>query len=320
MPRPFRPRTDVHPRFRGHRDQRRGAHSDPPADRAAGHAPPRLARRPVAVPLDLHVHSTFSDGTFAPEDLVAHASALGLDALAIADHDCVDGVPAALDAASEHGLLLVPAVELSCSWRGHDVHVLGYFVDHTDAAFRRRLDLLRDARRERAARIVSSLEHAGYDVSLDEVMRLAEDGSVGRTHVARALLERGHVGTVAEAFERFLARDRPFYVPKAETEPAEAVATILAGRGLPVLAHPGVTRVDDLIPDLVAAGLRGLEAYHGDHTPQDRTRYAAMAAAGGLLVTGGSDYHGPGFPNPPMGETHVPDEVLPALLAAAGLA
>lgn len=272
------------------------------------------------MPLDLHVHSTFSDGTFAPEDLVAHASALGLDALAIADHDCVDGIPPALDAASELGLFLIPAVELSCSWQGHDVHVLGYFVDHTDPAFRERLDLLRDARSRRARQIVASLESAGYEVTFDDVMRIAEDGSVGRSHIARALLERGHVTTVREAFERFLARDRPFYIPKDETAPSEAVTTILEGHGVPVLAHPGVTRVDGLIPELVAAGLRGLEAYHGDHTPQDRERYAAMAADLGLLVTGGSDYHGPGFPNPGMGQTHVPAEVLPALLAAAGRA
>lgn len=267
--------------------------------------------------LDLHVHSTFSDGTFAPEDLVARAAALRLRALAIADHDCVDGVPAALDAGDELGVLVIPAVELSCSWRGHDVHMLGYFVDHTDELLHTRLSALRDARVARAHTIVEAMGDAGFDLDIDEVMALSDDGAVGRTHVARVLAKRGHADSVADAFERYLGRGRPFYFPKPDAEPVSAVRTILEARGLPVLAHPGVTSVDPLIPELIDVGLRGLEAYHGDHTREMRERYVRMAADLGLLVTGGSDYHGPGFPNPELGSTDVPDDLLEPLLAAA---
>lgn len=268
--------------------------------------------------LDLHVHSTYSDGTFAPEDLVARAAALRLTALAVADHDCVDGTAPALAAGEEAGLLVIPAVELSCSHATADIHVLGYFVDHRDAGLTARLESLREARRDRAGAIVRALAAQGFDLSLGDVLELSARGSVGRTHVARALLHRGHVGTVAEAFERFLGRGKPFYVPKPDATPEAAIAAILDAGGVPVLAHPGVSGVDHLIPHLVDAGLRGLEAYHGEHSAQERARYRDLADRMGLLVTGGSDYHGPGFPNPELGRADVPDSVLAPLLEAAG--
>lgn len=267
---------------------------------------------------DLHVHSTASDGALAPKELVARASSLGLAALAITDHDSVDAINAAREAADPLSLALIPGVELSTVHRGRDVHVLGYFVDTESVAFCRKLDEFRAARLERASAMVEALANAGYDVTLEDVLLLAEGGSVGRSHVARALVDRGHATTVAEAFQRLIGRDQPFYIPKPSAEPADVIATIRDAGGVAVLAHPGVTKVDDAIPGLVEAGLAGLEAYHAEHDQSSRDRYRAYAENHGLIVTGGSDFHGHSSPGAAMGSVPIPDYVLPALYERAG--
>jgi len=266
---------------------------------------------------DLHVHSTASDGTCSPRALVELAIAKGVTVLAIADHDSVEGLAEALDAASDTSVKLVPAVELSAvAPDGADVHILGYFIDPADARLGARLADLRIARERRATAIVSALTQAGYPVELDDVMALSDGGAVGRSHIARALVAAGHAHSVSEAFRTLIGRGRSFYVPKDVRSPEEVIACIRDAGGLAVLAHPGSSGVDDLIHALVAAGLRGIEAYHSDHSAEQRSRYTAMAADLGLLVTGGSDFHGPAAPNPELGSVEIPDDDIAAFMAA----
>jgi 3',5'-nucleoside bisphosphate phosphatase len=265
---------------------------------------------------DFHVHSTASDGTLAPSQLVTLAADRGLAALAIADHDTVAGLAEGFSAASDRGVRLVPAVELSAVHGDIDVHVLAYFVDPHDRAFLDMLSTLRDARRRRAAEIVAALEDAGYSIDAARVLAGPDGDALGRVHIARELVRSGHAPTTAEAFQRFIGRGRPFYRAKDSASPTEVVARVGAQGALPVVAHPGVTGVDDLIPELIRAGLRGIEAYHGDHTAAQKAHYARMAAEFGLLATGGSDYHGPDAPNAELGSVEIPAGDVSALLMA----
>lgn len=272
---------------------------------------------------DLHTHTTASDGTLTPAELVRHAVESGVSVIAITDHDSVDGIEEALAEVSAvratgKSITLVPGVELSAVDEGRDVHMLGFFVDHTDPALLTALADLRSARVERARTIVSALRTAGFDIDHEEVLALSDGGSVGRSHVARALVSRGHAADVSDAFRRLLGRGRPFYVPKHVRTPAEVLSTILDAGGIPVIAHPGVTGVDDLIPELIGKGLGGIEAYHSEHDDTQQSLYAGLAAAYGLLVTGGTDFHGPDAPNPPLGSILMPAELLDRLFEASG--
>lgn len=265
---------------------------------------------------DLHAHSTASDGTLTPRMLVARAASRSVEVLSITDHDSVEGLAEGASAARAPGITFVNGVELSAVHEGSDVHVLGYFVDPDDPHLRVHLEDLRAARRRRADTIVKALQDAGYAVSLEEVLSLSDGGAVGRSHVARALVAGGHAHSVEDAFRRLLGRGRPFYIPKDVRSPAEAIAVIRDAGGVPVLAHPGVTGVDAIIPALVGEGLEGIEAFHAEHTPEQRERYAALAQDLGLLVTGGSDYHGPEAPNPEVGSVELPPGAVERLLEA----
>jgi len=263
------------------------------------------------------VHSTASDGTVRPASLVALALERGLSVLAIADHDSVEGLAEAQKAAVGTPLNVVPAVELSSvTADGDDVHVLGYFIDPADQSLLAHLEDLRSARMRRASTMVSVLNDAGYAVELDEVLALSGGGAVGRSHVARALVAAGHADTVADAFRRLIGRGRPFYVAKDVRTPEEAIACIRASGGLAVIAHPGVNRLDAMIEPLVGMGLSGIEAHHADHSQEQREYYAAMAQRLGVLATGGSDFHGPAAPNPPLGSVEIPAAAVQAFLEA----
>jgi predicted metal-dependent phosphoesterase TrpH len=269
------------------------------------------------VKADLHVHSTASDGTLRPADLVALALQRGLSVLAIADHDSVEGLPEAMGAAAGTSLALIPAVELSSvTPEGGDVHMLGYFIRADDAHLLRHLADLRSARLRRAETMVGALNAAGYRVTLDDVLELSEGGAVGRSHVARALVAAGHAESVADAFKRLIGRERPFYVSKDVRSPQDAIRCIREAGGLAVVAHPGVSRLERLIPELADAGLAGIEAYHADHSAEERVHFATIAAEMRLLATGGSDFHGYAAPNPPLGSVDIPAEAISAFLAA----
>lgn len=268
--------------------------------------------------IDLHTHSTASDGLLSPEQLVAEAAARGVGLLAVSDHDTVAGVDAALAAGRRASVEVWPAVELSCDVTEGEVHMLGYFIDHALPWFLSMLERLRAGRAERALRMVAKLKVLGVPVAFRRVEELAAGGAVGRPHIARAMVEAGHVGEVAEAFDRFIGRFGPAYVERVRLTPPEAVALIRAAGGLAVLAHPGWGQQDAMIPELAVAGLDGIEVYYPDHSPDDVERYRAAARRHGLLLTGGTDFHGGSAASRVfIGSQYVPEAVVSPIREAA---
>lgn len=284
--------------------------------------------------IDLHVHSTASDGTLSPSEVVREAHARGLCAIALTDHDTMDGVAEALQAGMRLGVEVIPGVELNTESPAGEVHVLGYFpppegwspeadpAGHgagvvgavIDREFYDLLASRRDSRAERARKMVQRLRELGMPLSYEDVLRQAGDAPVGRPHIARALLEAGYVESVKEAFDRWLHRGGPAYVPREKLSPAEAVQAIIDAGGVPVLAHPG--RIDGqwVIQELIDAGLEGLECYYPEHTPEQTERYLGLAREHGLVVTGGTDYHGPRSPHDAdLGSLPVPPEAVEQL-------
>ncbi|HEY5517834.1 MAG TPA: PHP domain-containing protein [Coriobacteriia bacterium] len=263
--------------------------------------------------VDLHVHTTASDGTVAPVDIVRAALDLGLTVISITDHDSIEGVDEAIAAARGTALEVLPGVELSVRGDdGSDVHLLGYLIDHRDVGLLTALERLRAARFERAAAMVAGLAEAGHRVELQDVLGHAAGGAVGRVHVARALVEAGSVTTIEQAFAELIGREGPFYVRKAFFSAQEALALIHGAGGVAVLAHPGVTGEGALIP-LVELGLDGVEAYHAEHTPAQRAHFASLAKRFGLVTTGGSDFHGPNMRSAGLGAGACPPPAVEAL-------
>ena len=268
--------------------------------------------------VDLHIHSAASDGLHASAELVTMAAGLGLSAIAITDHDCVDGVDEALAASAGLGLRVLPALELSSHIGQRDVHFLGYHIDHHNVALAAHLEELRDARLERAGEMIDLLRHEGMDVSLDELLDVAGKGAVGRAHMATLLTKKGYASSVADAFERFLQRGACCYLEKEVMAPERVIELIRQTGGVPVLAHPGVSRVDEHIERLAAVGIEGIEAFHADHSLEQMQRYRALADRLGLVVTGGSDFHGESVRGLRVGAVEVPDWVVDALDERAG--
>ena len=261
------------------------------------------------MPIDLHIHTTCSDGTFTPEEIVSLALGAGLSAIAITDHDAVDGVQRARDA-SRGAIEVVPGVELSAQTADEaDVHLLGYFVDTRAPDLLLALERFRQARQARAAAVVRMLSEAGYDIALEDVLLQAGDGAGGRSHIARALVARGHVPSVETAFREFIGAGGPFYVPKSALSLSEAVALVHRAGGAAVLAHPGVSG-DGALMELVGEGLDGIEAYHAEHTARQRDHYRSVASRLGLAVSGGSDYHRAGAKGAFIGAGECPDSAL----------
>jgi predicted metal-dependent phosphoesterase TrpH len=270
--------------------------------------------------VDLHLHTTASDGVHSPEDIVAKAAARGLEIISICDHDTVEGVGPALAAAADYsGLTLIPGVEVSTDFQKGEVHVLGYYIDHNHSGFNRTLKTMRQSRVERARAMVKKLVELGIHIEWDRVRELAGGGSIGRPHIAQALLEKGHIVTIGDAFYNYLGRGRPAYVERIKMSPREAVALILDAGGLPVLAHPmTIDEPEAIISSLAAAGLVGLEAYYGGSSPGQIESLVQTAAKLGLIATGGSDYHGLDDNNEtPIGGVPVP---MKAALKLIGLA
>ena len=262
--------------------------------------------------VDLHVHTTVSDGTYSPREIVLKSRELGLTTIGICDHDTIDGVPLAQEASRGTELEVIPGVEISVDASGWEVHILGYYVDHTRPALVEELTRSRKSRLQRARRMLSRLESLGVSLSWERVLQIASDGVVGRPHIAMALEEARFVESTQEAFDRYLGRGRPAYVSRAKMTTARALRLVREADGVPVLAHPWtVTR---LVPDLVDQGLAGLEAYYTGYTSSMVSNLVALADEHGLVCTGGSDFHGlTVLPDSHLGGVSVPTSCVTAL-------
>ncbi len=242
---------------------------------------------------DLHLHTTASDGRLEPKEIVSLAISVGLDAIAVTDHDTIDGVVPALDAAStSHLIKVIPGVEISTDVARGEVHILGYFIDYTNKKLAATLQKLRDSRRERARKMVTKMGDLGMKIDWQRVNELAQGGTVGRPHISQALLEKGYVHSEKEAFDKYIGRNGPAYVERYKLLPIEVVKMILDAQGLPVLAHPAdIAGLEELVPKLKAVGLVGMEVYYRDYDSEIVARLARIAKQYDLITTGGTDYH-----------------------------
>jgi predicted metal-dependent phosphoesterase TrpH len=269
---------------------------------------------------DLHIHTTASDGLLTPCQVVEKAKEIGLDAIAITDHDSVSGISEAIECGDKHGLEVVPGVELSAEFGARELHILGYFVDWTSSKLNKHLEKMREARVDRVRKMVEKLRVLNVEVELDRVLEIAGTGSVGRPHVARAICEVGAAPDIVAAFSRYLNRGAPAYVERFKISPIETVTLIVNCGGVACLAHPGGIGKDEIISTLIKAGLRAIEVYHPDHSPSVSEKYLSIASRFGLIVTGGSDSHGTGLNGSmPIGSFTVDTDCVEKLRAASTL-
>jgi len=281
--------------------------------------------------IDLHTHSTASDGQLTPSELIQAAAAMDISVLALTDHDSVEGIDEAWSVAKQLGVTFVPGVELSTSLAVGECHILGYFLDHHSPELQRALTQFQESRQTRGHHMVERLGDLGFNLSWKQVQQVTRGGSITRAHIAEALLNAGYVSSRQEAFDLYIGKNGPAYVQRFSLSPEEAVQLIRRAHGVPVLAHP--TFVDSsrewtgelskLIPwpfleRLLPAGLLGLEVYYGEYTADISERLLAIAKHYGLIVTGGSDFHG-NDETPPLGCVAVPDNVVDTLYQQARL-
>lgn len=270
--------------------------------------------------VDLHTHSTASDGVYSPAELLQYARDAGLRVLALTDHDTTNGLAEGTEAARAVGIDFIPGLELNTDNGGGEVHILGYFPDFERPDFQEALQTLRDARERRGQRIVERLNEYGIPISWERVRAIAQ-GTVGRPHVAMALIEAGYVQSVSEAFSKYIGKGCVGYVPRYRLSPFDATRLIDSANGLPVIAHPltlpGLATLREWLPGLCAAGMVGLETYYGPYTAENEAELRALADRYHLIPTGGSDFHGPDIHPTPLGGRYVPYEAVEQLKAAA---
>ncbi|MFC2020536.1 PHP domain-containing protein [Chloroflexota bacterium] len=270
--------------------------------------------------VDLHLHSSVSDGRFSPAEVVRKSAGAGLNLISLTDHDNVDGIAPALEAARNFpGLKVIPGVEISTFAPDGEVHMLGYFIDYTHRELLAALENMRDSRRKRAQGMVTKLGNLGLTIEWQRVQEIAGTGSIGRPHIAQALLEKGYITTIKNAFTKYIGWGGPAYIEREKVSPVEAMELILRAKGLPVLAHPlTVNDPQALIMELKANGLAGIEAYYGEFTPEEIKGLVSLANKHGLMVTGGSDYHGlDGSAETMIGGVDIPSAVAERLFALA---
>ena len=277
--------------------------------------------------IDLHLHTRYSDGSLTPAEVVDLAHQASVTALAITDHDIVDGIPHALHAATPLGIEVIPGVELSSRFNERELHVLGYFVDWQDSTFRDHLAQQRRSRHIRNPQTIERLNALGLELSEEEVKAKAGSDSIGRPHIAQVLVDKGYVQDTREAFDRYLKEGAPAYVPRMLSDTRDVIAWIRNAGGVPVLAHPTWTRCQGeplyrLCACLKEAGLSGLEVFYSSHNRRQTSRFLELAKRLDLLVTGGSDFHGAATPAIQVGRgkgnLKVPEALLEPLRRVAG--
>lgn len=269
--------------------------------------------------IDLHVHTTASDGSLTPTEVVRVALEQGLAAIALTDHDTVEGLSEAWAAANGTGLEVVPGVEISSDWPVGDFHILGLYVDPWDGPFNECMQSMKAARLQRARKMLERLAALGMPLEWDEVARFCNGNcTLGRVHIARAMVHRGYVSDIHQAFQRYIGRDGPAYVPRLRMTPVEVIGLIRRAGGVAVLAHPAASNVVEHIPTLASLGLQGVEVWYPTHSPEDVGVLLQLARQHRLLVTGGSDFHGFGFGEGALlGSVHIPLRLLRQLQRAA---
>lgn len=260
---------------------------------------------------DLHCHTTASDGLLSPEELVSLASRIGLKGIAITDHDTIEGWQEAEEAGGIYKVQILKGIELNTNSQGKEVHILGYELDASSPSLLTKLNYLKEARDLRMQEILRRLGQEGIQLTKEEVRTFAQGGSIGRPHIAQALLEKGYIQSIQEGFERYIGAGAPAYVPSYKLTPEEGIEVIRSARGIPVLAHPGMQRLEEKIPAWVELGLQGIEVSHSKHRPEDEALYRTIAGKYKLIMTGGSDFHGEARkPGVELGHWGVPLSVL----------
>jgi predicted metal-dependent phosphoesterase TrpH len=266
------------------------------------------------MPADLHIHTTFSDGTQTPEEIVRLAKKAGLKSIAITDHDVVEGIDRAQKTGKEVGVEVIPGIEFTTEAFDTEIHILGYFIDHHHPGLLEAITRIQKDREERIFKICDKLKRLGVNLEPEKVFEVAGHRAAGRPHVARALIEKGLIKDFKEAFARYIDFHGPAYVSHYKLSPEEAVNLVVAAQGLAVYAHPAVSNCDQIIPDLVAAGLAGIEVYYSGHNRSQTRHYLNLARKYGLLATGGSDYHGlKSGREVKLGALTIPDELVEKL-------
>ncbi len=263
---------------------------------------------------DLHMHTFFSDGTSSPEEVVAEAMKANLAAIAITDHDVIDAIVPARRAAASLGLEVIAGIELSSEYEGKDIHILGYCVDLDKGPLREKIELFLDGRCDRMKQMIMNLRAVGIDgIDFDEIAQLTQSRAVGRAHLANVMVQKGHVASFREAFEKYLSEGKPGYAPKFKQTPFEVIDLIKQSGGVAVMAHPMLTMKDELIPQFVAAGLGGIEVYYPGCSPTVIGFYEKIARKHNLIATGGSDAHGKAKSYTYVGKATVPYDVVEQL-------
>lgn len=266
--------------------------------------------------IDLHIHTVYSDGTYTPREAVYKAKKLGLIAISITDHDSVDGLDEALKAGKEYGVEIVPGIEISTNVGEDEIHILGYYLDWGSEELLSQLKVFQQVRVQRNEKLFKRLNDLGMRINHRETVKLAPRGVVNRLHIANLMVMKGYVSSIGEAFEGWLNPGKPAYVKKVEVPPSKAIKLLLEAKGVPVLAHPYLSKRDDLIPELIKAGLKGLEVYHSSHNAATTQHYLKLAKFYNLVITGGSDCHGRAKDKVLMGTVNVPEQVLDNLKEA----
>jgi len=263
--------------------------------------------------VDLHIHTTFSDGANTVSEVLEEASAKQLKAVSITDHDCTDAYPDAIELGSRLGIEVITGVELSSEIEGCDIHILGYFLDPDNPVFSRKIKEMKEARYIRAEKIVRNLNRQGIDLRFETVLSIAGVGAIGRPHIAAALLKEELVYSFREAFDKLIGYGLPAYVEKLNMHPKEVFDLIKTAGGIPVLAHPGVTNVDERIPEFVRDGLQGIEVYHSEHSPSVQRYYHRLVKKHRLAFSGGSDFHNHNHNKSEIGVPEVPYTAVESL-------
>ncbi len=268
--------------------------------------------------IDLHTHSTASDGSFTPTELINYAKRKRIEVLALTDHDTISGIPEAIDASEKAGIDFVPGVEISALWLIGTMHILGYYIDPDSELLNGTLKNLQKLRDDRNHKIIEKLREHGVDITYEEVEKVA-GGQIGRLHISRILIEKGYAADIQSAFKKFLTNGAPTYIPKVRLEPPKAIELIKNSGGIPVLAHPCTLGLDDfsdlekLFRELKESGIEGIEAYYSDHSKEFTNFCVKMAEELNLLVTGGSDFHGKNKKHIDLGvgrgDLMIPDEL-----------